>query len=53
MGVEHVWCFEPEAREVRRYTAEGFVKVTEPELTVVGTAIRVSIAEVFSALDLD
>ncbi len=53
MGVEHVWCFEPEAREVRRYTADGFVKVREPELTVAGTAIRVSIAEVFSALDQD
>jgi Uma2 family endonuclease len=53
MGVEHVWCFEPDAREVRRYTAEGFVKVTEPELTVSGTAIRISIAEVFSALDQD
>ncbi len=53
MGVEHVWCFEPEAREVRRYTAEGFVRVTDPELTVAGTAIRVSIAEVFSALDQD
>jgi Uma2 family endonuclease len=53
MGVEHVWCFEPEAREVRRYTAEGFVKVTEPELTVAGTAIRISVAEVFSALDQD
>jgi Uma2 family endonuclease len=51
MGVEHVWCFEPEAREVRRYAADGFVKVTEPELAVAGTAIRVSIAEVFSALD--
>jgi Uma2 family endonuclease len=53
MGVQHIWCFEPEAREVRRYTAEGFVKATEPELTVPGTAIRVSIAEVFSALDQD
>src|ERR1035441_9244307 len=53
MGVQHIWCFEPVAREVRRYTAEGFVKVTEPELTVAGTAIRISVAEVFSALDLD
>ena len=53
MGVEHVWCFDPEAREVRRYTADGFVKVTEPELAVAGTAIRVSIAEVFSALEQD
>jgi Uma2 family endonuclease len=53
MGVEHIWCFEPEAREVRRYTAVGFDRVTEPELTVAGTAIRVSVAEVFSALDQD
>jgi Uma2 family endonuclease len=51
MGVEHVWCFEPDARETRRYTAQGFVKVTEPELTIPGTAIRIRVAEVFSALD--
>jgi Uma2 family endonuclease len=51
MGVEHVWCFEPEAREVRRYTSEGFVKVTEPELTIPGTEVRINIAEVFSILD--
>jgi hypothetical protein len=51
MGVEHIWCFEPEAREVRGYTAEGFVKGTEPELTVAGTAIRVNVGEVFSVLD--
>ena len=51
MGVEHVWCFEPEAREVRRYTAEGFVKVTEPELAIAGTAVRINLAEVFSILD--
>jgi Uma2 family endonuclease len=51
MGVEHVWCFEPEAREVRRYTAEGFVKVTEPELTIAGTPIRINLAEVFAILD--
>jgi Uma2 family endonuclease len=53
MGVEHIWCFEPEAREVRRYTAKGFDRVTEPDLTVPGTAIRISIAEVFSALEQD
>lgn len=51
MGVEHVWCFDPEAREARRYTAAGFDRVTEPELTVSGTEIRVNVAEVFSALD--
>src|ERR1019366_9939862 len=51
MGVEHVWCFEPEAREVRRYTTEGFVKVGEPELAIPGTEIRINISAVFSALD--
>jgi Uma2 family endonuclease len=53
MGVEHVWCFDPEAREARRYTAEGFEVVREPELTVGGTAIRVNVAEVFSILDVE
>jgi len=51
MGVRHVWCFDPDAREARRYTAIGFERVTEPELTVPGTAIRVNVAEIFSALD--
>jgi Uma2 family endonuclease len=51
MGVEHIWCFEPEAREVRRYTAEGFVRVTEPEMTIEGTEVRINVAEVFSILD--
>jgi Uma2 family endonuclease len=53
MGVEHIWCFEPEAREVRRYTAQGFDRLNEPELKVPGTEIRVSVVEVFSALDQD
>jgi Uma2 family endonuclease len=53
MGVEHIWCFEPEARQVRRYTIEGFVKVTDSELTIAGTPIRINLAEVFSALDQD
>jgi Uma2 family endonuclease len=51
MGVEHIWCFEPEAREVRRYTVEGFGKVTGLELTIEGTEVRINIAEVFSILD--
>ena len=53
MGVENVWCFEPETREVRRYTAKGFDRVTEPELTVAGTSIHLRLQEVFSALDED
>ncbi len=53
LGVAHVWCFDPEAREARRYTAEGFAVVQAPELGVEGTPIRVNIAEVFSVLDQD
>jgi Uma2 family endonuclease len=53
MGVEHVWCFEPATREVRSYTAQGFEVVTLPELTVDGTEIRLSVAEVFAVLDED
>lgn len=51
LGVAHVWCFDPEAREARRYTAEGFAVVQAPELAVEGTPIRVNVAEVFSVLD--
>ena len=53
MGVQHVWCFEPESREVRIYTATSFDRVTEPELTVPNTPISINIAEVFSALDVE
>jgi len=51
MGVLHVWCFDPDAREVRRYTADGFEVVHEADLTVAGTPIRINVAEVFSILD--
>ncbi|RXH57398.1 Uma2 family endonuclease [Granulicella sibirica] len=51
MGVEHVWCFDPDAREARRFTATGFVVASEPTLTVSGTPIVISITEVFSVLD--
>ena len=51
MGVAHIWCFEPETREVRINTSEGFVKVVEPELAIPGTQIRITISAVFSALD--
>ncbi len=53
MGVEHIWCFDPEAREVRRFTADGFILVREPDLTIAGTAIRVNVSEVFSILDVE
>jgi len=51
MGVKHVWCFDPDSREVRRYTDSGFVVVTVPVLEVEGTPIRLVLAEIFSVLD--
>ena len=51
LGVPHIWCFEPDSRQARRYTAEGFTRVNEPALTVPGTPIRIELAEVFAILD--
>jgi Uma2 family endonuclease len=51
MGVENVWCFDPETREVRTYTVKGFNLVTAPELAIEGTAVRLNLAEAFAVLD--
>jgi Uma2 family endonuclease len=48
MGVQHVWAFDPEARTAHRFDADGLHLVTEAELTVSGTEIRVNVADVFS-----
>lgn len=49
MGVRAVWVVNPQARSASVFTVEGSRRVTE--LTVEGTAIRVSLAEVFAELD--
>ncbi len=53
LGVEHLWCFDPDAREVRTYTATGFEVVRTPELYIPGTPIRINLADVFAILDQD
>ncbi len=50
MGVPHIWVFDPETRTAHRFDADGLHAVTAEELTVPGTVIRVSVAEVFSLL---
>ena len=50
MGVEHIWVFDPDTRLAHRFDANGLHLVKEAELSVPGTAIRVSVAEVFSTL---
>jgi len=50
MGVENIWAFDPETRTAHRFDGAGLHVVTDAELAVAGTEIRVSIAEVFSLL---
>jgi Uma2 family endonuclease len=50
MGVENIWVFDPDARTAHRFDASGLKSVSEPELTVPGTTIRINVAEVFSLL---
>ncbi len=50
MGVEHIWAFDPEERIAYRFDADGFHPVTEAQLAVSGTEIRVEVADVFALL---
>src|SRR5277367_2261250 len=50
-GVEHIWIFDPEQRVAWRADGGGLHPVTEGELTVAGTPIRVVLGEVFAELD--
>ena len=50
MGVEHIWAFDPEERTAHRFDADGFHLVTDPEMAVENTPIRVQVAEVFALL---
>jgi Uma2 family endonuclease len=50
-GVENIWVIDPEARVVYRGTEKGLEPVTEVELTVPGTPIRVVLGEMFAELD--
>ena len=51
MGVENIWAFDPETRTAHRFEATGMHLVSDAQLEVPGTEIRVSVAEVFSLLD--
>ena len=50
MGVENIWAFDPETRTAHRFDGAGLHVVTDAELAVSGTEIRVRVAEVFSGL---
>ena len=52
MGVPNVWMIQPRSREIWVLDAHGeAVEFEEPELTVPGTAVRVSVAEIFTLID--
>jgi Uma2 family endonuclease len=50
MGVPNIWAFDPDERTAHRFDADGFHLVTEEELLVPGTGIRVNVAEAFSLI---
>jgi Uma2 family endonuclease len=49
-GVENIWIFDPEEREVFRYDANGFQKIADTELTINGTTVRIPVVEIFAGL---
>jgi Uma2 family endonuclease len=51
MGVEHVWAVDPWKRLGYVASRRGFEQPVDGVLAVAGTAIRVSLAEVFAEMD--
>jgi Uma2 family endonuclease len=52
-GVENIWVIDPESRIAYRYAESDLAEVTNGELTVLGTPIRVVLSEMFAELDRD
>jgi len=51
MGVEHMWLIDPIRRQAWVVMADGSQVHVDTEFKVAGTAIRISLAEVFAELD--
>jgi Uma2 family endonuclease len=51
IGVENVWLLDPEARRAYTASADGFRQIHSGELSIPGTEIVVSLAEIFDELD--
>ncbi len=47
LGVQHIWAFDPGSREAYLCDANGFHKITVPELTIPETPIRLALSDVF------
>jgi Uma2 family endonuclease len=50
MGVENIWAFDPETRTAHRFDATGLHLISDAELAVAGTEIRLNVADVFSMM---
>jgi Uma2 family endonuclease len=50
-GIEHIWVFDPERREVFTAAGDGLHLVQSGELSVPDTPIRVVLSELFAELD--
>jgi len=50
-GIENIWVIDPNARVAYRGGSKGLERVSGDELAVAGTAIQVSIADLFERLD--
>ena len=50
-GVQRIWIVDPERRVAYRYTNGGLERISNDELTLPGTPIRVVLSEMFAELD--
>jgi len=50
-GIEHIWAIDPESRKAYRYNSGKFQLVDGMEMAILGTPIRVVLAEMFAELD--
>lgn len=51
MGVEHVWVLDPSNRHAYIASGRGFIEPHEATLSVPGTAIAITLADVFAEFD--
>jgi Uma2 family endonuclease len=50
-GIENIWIIDPQARIAYRHAGSALEQVTQGELTVPDTPIRIVLAELFAELD--
>ncbi len=51
MGVQNVWIFDPVGRRIWSGSEQGLRRIDAPHLVLAGSAVRLSVAEIFAELD--